>query len=988
VKVGPASLIKPSLTRSVIGYVVLISLVPLISLGAVSYSISRSAVHEKVQSYTAELMEEKKNYLNLLMRDVESLMMSLSSQEDIRNVLKETADSKKEGNDYERLSTQAKIGYILSGYINLAGIVSIDLISSEDVHYHVGETLVTGEIQKSFKEQVFAEATNASRSVIWMGIIDSIIVNSQHPKVIAAVKIIWHLNAQTGDERPTGFLVISYDPAVFHQSFQRKGQIGQIFRVIDQQHRIISDPDMNQIGKSLDSSLAAMIDSQSGLFRTQLEGQDTLVLYDQFEDSKWTLLSFIQTSQIDAQVSGIARNTLLTTVISTVLAVLLIFHFSKRVVAPIKDITARFKAIRDGRPESDLHLTTTSRDEIGELVWWFNTFLKSLAETRRTEEELRTAKEAAEAMGRELTQSNDELNQAIEMANRMVLETEVATAAKSDFLANVSHEIRTPLNAIIGMADLLAETELTPEQRQYVTIFISSGENLLNLINDILDFSKIDAGHLRLENLEFSLLELMADIGAIMQVQSRRKGLESNCSIDQEVPVQLLGDPSRLRQILMNLVGNALKFTEHGSITLSVRRICLSEQVADSFDAKTLVLEFSVRDTGVGIPENKLHTIFDAFTQADTSVTRRFGGTGLGLTISKKLAELMGGSFYATSQLGLGSDFRFTVRLRSFSTICSDMVSNSPSNVLPVGSTISNCLESLSADVLEKLPTRRILVVEDFEPNLILLQAFLNASCWQLTISRNGLEALEHLKMQSFDLILMDMQMPVMDGYTATKTIRRQEAMSSQPRVPIIALTAHTFSEDVKKCLAIGCDAHLSKPIRKEKLLTTMIHILDVFSNQQERAKMDEGREKQSVGATGRSPLPLTSDQAVQPAPVKETPLADLEFQSLNEEENGMDDIIMVSVDPDLAALIPDFLQSIRDQIPQLSELLRDNNYVDIQKIGHSLKGVGGGYGFQRITDLGAQIEQSARNSQHDGIEIGIVDLQDYLARVQVVNKN
>jgi HPt (histidine-containing phosphotransfer) domain-containing protein len=167
-----------------------------------------------------------------------------------------------------------------------------------------------------------------------------------------------------------------------------------------------------------------------------------------------------------------------------------------------------------------------------------------------------------------------------------------------------------------------------------------------------------------------------------------------------------------------------------------------------------------------------------------------------------------------------------------------------------------------------------------------------------------------------------------------------------------------------------------------------MIHILDVFSNQQERAKMDEGREKQSVRATSRSPLPLASDQAAPPAPVKETPLADLEFHSLNEEENELDDIIIVSVDPDLAALIPDFLQSIRDQIPHLSELLHDDNYVDIQKIGHSLKGVGGGYGFQRITDLGAQIEQSARNSQHDGIEIGIADLQDYLARVQIINKN
>jgi signal transduction histidine kinase/DNA-binding NarL/FixJ family response regulator/HPt (histidine-containing phosphotransfer) domain-containing protein len=622
-----------------------------------------------------------------------------------------------------------------------------------------------------------------------------------------------------------------------------------------------------------------------------------------------------------------------------------------------------------------------------------------ISESKRHEKELMRLKDEAETINRELTQSNEELNKAIEMANRMVLETEVATAAKSDFLANISHEIRTPLNAIIGMADLLADTELTPEQRQYVTIFISSGENLLNLINNILDFSKIDAGHLRLENLEFSLSELVADIGAILQVQSRRKGLESNCSIDQEVPVQLLGDPSRLRQILMNLVGNALKFTEYGSITLSVHRISPPEQVVDAFDAQTLILEFSVRDTGVGIPENKLHTIFDAFTQADTSVTRRFGGTGLGLTISKKLAELMGGSFHANSQLGRGSDFRFTVRLRSLLAIRPAMTPDPPLNVCrPSGLNVSNGLAPPLSVVLENLPTRRILVVEDFEPNLILLQAFLKAPCWQLTIARNGLEAVDNNQKQSFDLILMDMQMPVMDGYTATKTIRRREAMGKQPRVPIIALTAHTFSEDVKKCLAIGCDAHLSKPIRKEKLLTTMIHILDVFSNQQGRAEMDEGREKQSVGTTGQSPSrddrpvppnsPIIPDQAAPPAPVEEAPPADLEFHSLNEEKNGLDDIIIVSVDHDLAPLIPDFLQSIRDQIPHLSELLREGNYADIQKTGHSLKGVGGGYGFQRITDLGAQIEQLARSSQHDGIEIGIADLQDYLARVQIVSKD
>ncbi len=387
-KLYSAPLIRHSLTRSVIGYVVLFSLVPLIGLGAVSYGISRSAVHEKVQSYTTEIMTEKKNYLNLLMNDVESLLISLSSQEDIRNVLQDTSYSKKLNNDYERLSTQAKIGDILSGYINMAGIIAIDLLSVEANHYHVGETLLSGEINDSFKEQIFSEAANGSRSVIWMGIVDSIIVNSGHPKVIAAVKIIRQIDPQTMEERPIGFMIVSYDPIVFHQNFQRKGQAGQTFRVIDQRNRIISDPDINQIGKTLDSKLTADFDSQSGLFHTLLDGQNTLVMYDRSEDSKWTLLSFIQMAYIDTQILGIARNTLLTTVISAVLAVFFIIHFSRSVVAPIKEVTRRFKFIRSGMPESDLYLSTTSQDEIGELVLWFNTFLKGLAEKRRTEAEL------------------------------------------------------------------------------------------------------------------------------------------------------------------------------------------------------------------------------------------------------------------------------------------------------------------------------------------------------------------------------------------------------------------------------------------------------------------------------------------------------------------------------------------------------------------------------------------------------------------------
>jgi signal transduction histidine kinase/CheY-like chemotaxis protein/HPt (histidine-containing phosphotransfer) domain-containing protein len=577
-----------------------------------------------------------------------------------------------------------------------------------------------------------------------------------------------------------------------------------------------------------------------------------------------------------------------------------------------------------------------------------------ISESKQYEQELLRLKEQAEATSRELAQSNDELNQAIETANRMVLATEVATAAKSNFLANMSHEIRTPLNAIIGMAELLAETDLTPKQRNFVSIFQSSGENLLYLINDILDMSKIESGHLQIEYLEFNLLELMTDICAILQVQGSRKGLATHCAIDSKIPIQLLGDSSRLRQVLMNLIGNALKFTGQGAITISVHGIFPTDEEANSSNPQTLTLEFSIQDTGVGIPKNKLRTIFDAFTQVDPSVTRRYGGTGLGLSISKKLVELMGGTIYATSQIGYGSNFRFSVQLQAVSTVLPAADVPLPDVSHPIIN-FSDYLLPLSPDKLEILPPRRILIVEDIEYNQILIQEFLSAPCWQLTIAHNGLEALKHNQKESFDLILMDMQMPVMDGYTATRTIRRREVRQNRPRVPIIALTGNAFKEDIDKSLAAGCDAHLSKPIYKQTLLTTMIRILEQPEN-----------------------------QTAPPVPDHPLPASELEFHPIETDETEPADQIIVFVDPDLEPLIPGFLQSIRDQLPHLSELLYADNYAEIKKIGHALKGVGGGYGFQKITELGAHIEHAADSQQHDGIELGIAGLNDYLSRVQI----
>lgn len=576
-----------------------------------------------------------------------------------------------------------------------------------------------------------------------------------------------------------------------------------------------------------------------------------------------------------------------------------------------------------------------------------------ISESKQYEQELLRLKEQAEANSRELSQSNDELNQAIETANRMVLETEVATAAKSHFLANMSHEIRTPLNAIIGMAELLAETDLSQKQRGYVSIFQSSGENLLHLINDILDMSKIESGHLLLEYLEFNLLELMTDICTILQIQGSHKGLATSCSIDSKIPVRLLGDSSRLRQVLMNLIGNALKFTEQGSITISVQHNFPTEEGADSSNPQTVTLEFSIRDTGVGIPKNKLRTIFDAFTQVDPSVTRRYGGTGLGLSISKKLVELMGGTLYATSQLGYGSDFRFSVQLQAVSAILSagDIP---PLNASRSVLNFSNRLLPVSRDELEAMPACRILIVEDIEYNQILVREYLNASCWQLTFAQNGLEAVRYYQKESFDLILMDLQMPVMDGYTATKTIRKYEARHNRPRIPIIALTGSAFKEDVEKCLTVGCDTHLSKPIHKQRLLTTMIQILDSFEEQ---------------------PLP--------PIPYQKAPSTEMELHPPKDVEKKPKDQFIVFVDPDLEPLIPGFLLSIGNQLSQLFELLKDDNYAEIKKIGHSLKGLGGGYGFQKITELGAQIEHDAGYGQHDAIEQRFTDLKDYLSQVQ-----
>ncbi|MGE0084534.1 MAG: ATP-binding protein [Desulfococcaceae bacterium] len=561
--------------------------------------------------------------------------------------------------------------------------------------------------------------------------------------------------------------------------------------------------------------------------------------------------------------------------------------------------------------------------------------LSDMGEEKFYLSELRTIYDQFRSMTEGILQRERHLKQSEERASILAQKAEAATRAKSEFLANMSHEIRTPMNAIVNMTRLMLDTNLDEEQRDYAETAVMSSEILISLINDILDFSKIEAGKLELENRAFRLTEIVESAVKILKPKAGEKKLWLTYGIDPDVYTHVMGDPDRVRQILLNFMNNGIKFTEKGGINIRVS----AQNQTDTH----ITLKFEVEDTGIGIPADRMDKLFQPFSQADSSTTRKYGGTGLGLVISKQLAELMGGSVGVESEDSKGSVFWFTVKMRKaeikiFNDEC-----------LMMNDECKICSQREKESVFHSAfsiqnSSLNILLAEDNIFNQKVVLAILKKFNFAADIACNGREAVEILREKSYDLVLMDVQMPEMDGITATRMIRNPGSGVLNPHIPIVAMTANVTKEDRQKCLDAGMNDYISKPLDSEKLIS-MISV---------------------VGRKGTLPTTLTDGSPAPNSRVDKVPfLPTLHSEIFNPQDFlnrlGGDDVI-------LREILSGMPEHLSGEIKKLRAAAGRNDAEKIRFYAHKIRGISANISAKRISAIACQIELAEKEGRTDSI--------------------
>jgi signal transduction histidine kinase/DNA-binding response OmpR family regulator len=857
--------LKTKLTLILIPLVV----IPIVLLGKLSHNYVVETSKQSVLRQMGTLLEQVHQETQFHLKTAQVNLELLSELSDLNNYF----SLNKKHRELALSTLQVRIGSLFKHYQNVyKDYYKIRFLLPDGTQVI---PFLNGENQNSNDESLyFSKFKNSSHPIDIFFVSQS--DNKQAPHFLIVKKLFQPAGSvpqiSKNINKPIGgYLLITMHPDFLHEHIEKKefSQNGYLF-ITNAQGKILCQP-----AQCLTSRLAQLPTSVITQWFQHIQRQEkkplkvTLVdnaAYMQALKLHEDLYLFALLPETDILAAGLHINILFffATLASIAVAfVLLLFALNYFVIDPIQILAEASRKI--GSAHLDIQLPPHQQDEIGALYTCINKMVMSL---RIALQEVEEANIDLEEKVHQRTIKLQQLNTELEAARQ---KAEAANRTKSEFVANISHELRTPMNGILGMAQLILNTPLDKKQRKQIDILYESGNNLLTIINELLDLSKIEAGKMELEAIPFCLLQTIKSAVDLLHVRAEEKGLTLEIQADNHLPKQIIGDHNRLRQIILNLVGNAVKFTQKGGITV--------QMALENIVNNTAQIKFTVIDTGIGISEQELPHLFDKFHQVDASTSRKYGGTGLGLFICRQLIELMGGQISVKTQEGKGCTFWFTLSLpivEGSSMAMSELMApniqiTAPSEIVKISTQMSESISTQQAD----LQGPRILLVEDDKINQMVAEMTLEDINCQLDMANNGQEALDMTAARTYDLVLMDIHMPILDGYAATQRIRQREK-NNNSHLPIIAMTADAMLSNLENCSKAGMDDTLVKPINKgafEQILKkwfkavatpTTVHILLVEDNETnqivEKMMLEEMGFSVNIANEGQEAIDMTAN--------------------------------------------------------------------------------------------------------------------------------